>query len=298
MKFLFCLIATVAAYTQLEYETAFKEFLQTYNKVYEGDEVAYRFGIFMASMDEVVEYNSGNSSSTKGINRFSDLTQVEFERSMLGYVSRGKATEAVSGQFVGDVDWRTKGALTPIKDQKQCGSCWAFSSTGGLEGAEFISAGSVVSLSEQALVDCSGSYGNQGCNGGLMDNAFKFVKAKGIPTESSYPYTAKDGSCKSFTSQTKLSSFTDVTDLETALVQQPISVAVDATKWSPYEGGVFKCSGRVSLDHGVLLVGSYSEYWVVKNSWGSSWGENGFIRLSKASGSNCGITQAASYPTI
>merc|ERR1719464_1500143 len=216
-------------------------------------------------MDEVVEYNSGNSSSTKGINRFSDLTQVEFERSMLGYVSRGKATEAVSGQFV---------------------------------GAEFISAGSVVSLSEQALVDCSGSYGNQGCNGGLMDNAFKFVKAKGIPAESSYPYTGRDGNCKSFTSQTKLSTFTDVTDLETALVQQPISVAVDANKWSPYKGGVFKCSGRVSLDHGVLLVGSYSEYWVVKNSWGSSWGENGFIRLSKASGSNCGITQAASYPTI
>merc|ERR1719469_785611 len=202
-------------------------------------------------MDAVLEHNSGNHSSTTGINRFSDLTQVEFERSMLGYNSRGKNTEAISGDFQNDVDWRGK-ALTPIKDQGQCGSCWAFSSTGGLEGAEYTSSKKVTSLSEQALVDCSGSYGNQGCNGGLMDNAFKFVKAKGIPTESSYPYTGKDGTCKSFTSQTKLTSFTDVSDLETALAGQPISVAVDARKWSPYSGGTFKCSGSVHLD---LIIG-------------------------------------------
>jgi len=298
MMFLFCLIASAAAYSQVEYETAFKAFLVNHGKVYEGDEVAYRFGVFKASMDAVLEHNSGNSSWTTGINRFSDLTQVEFERSMLGYISRDRNTEAVSGDFQNDVDWRGK-ALTPIKDQGQCGSCWAFSSTGGLEGAEFISSAKVTSLSEQALVDCSGSYGNQGCNGGLMDNAFKFVKAKGIPTESSYPYTAKDGTCKTFTSQTKLTSFTDVSDLETALLQQPISVAVDARKWSPYSGGsVFKCSGSVQLDHGVLLVASFADYWVIKNSWGAAWGEKGFIRLSKASGSNCGITQAASFPTI
>merc|ERR1719246_4187 len=116
-------------------------------------------------MDEAVRHNSGNSTWTKGINRFSDLTQVEFERSMLGYVTRGlENTEAISGDFQNDVDWRGK-ALTPIKDQGQCGSCWAFSSTGGLEGAEYTSSKKVTSLSEQALVDCSGSYGNQGCNG-------------------------------------------------------------------------------------------------------------------------------------
>lgn len=295
--FLFALIAGVTAYTQLEYETHFKTFLKTHGKVYEGDEVAYRFGIFKASMDAVLEHNSGNHSWTKGINQFSDLTDVEFERSMLGYVSRGKNTDAVSGEFTGDVDWRDT-AITPIKDQGQCGSCWAFSTTGGMEGAGYIASKKVVSLSEQSLVDCSGSYGNQGCNGGLMDNAFKYIKAKGIPLESAYPYTAKDGTCKSYTSETKLSKYTDVSNLENAIQLQPISVAVDARKWSTYSGGIYECSGRVSLDHGVLLVGSFSDYWVVKNSWGTSWGENGFIQLSKESGKDCGITEAASYPTI
>merc|ERR1719189_1875261 len=111
-------------------------------------------------MDAVLEHNSGNHSWTKGINRFSDLTNVEFERSMLGYVSRGKTTDAVSGEFTGDVDWR-KTAITPVKNQGQCGSCCAFSTTGG-----------------------------------LMDNAFKYIKDHGIPIESAYPYTAKDGTCK------------------------------------------------------------------------------------------------------
>jgi len=295
--FLFALIAGVTAYTQLEYETHFKTFLKTHGKVYEGDEVAYRFGIFKASMDAVLEHNSGNHSWTKGINQFSDLTDVEFERSMLGYVSRGKNTDAISGEFTGDVDWRDT-AITPIKDQRQCGSCWAFSTTGGMEGAGYIASKKVVSLSEQSLVDCSGSYGNQGCNGGLMDNAFKYIKAKGIPLESAYPYTAKDGTCKSYTSETKLSKYTDVSNLENAIQLQPISVAVDARKWSFYHGGIYECSGSVSLDHGVLLVGSFSDYWVVKNSWGTSWGENGFIQLSKESGKDCGITEAASYPTI
>jgi len=297
MMFLFALIAGVSAYTQLEYETAFKTFLKTHGKVYEGDEVAYRFGVFRASMDAVLEHNSGNHSWTKGINRFSDLTNVEFKRSMLGYVSRGKTTDAVSGEFTGDVDWR-KTAITPVKDQGQCGSCWAFSTTGGMEGAGYIASKKVVSLSEQSLVDCSGSYGNQGCNGGLMDNAFKYIKDHGIPIESAYPYTAKDGTCKTYTSQTKLSKFTDVSNLETALQQQPVSVAVDATKWDSYHGGTFECSGDPHLDHGVTLVASFSDYWVIKNSWGSDWGEEGFIKLSKEASHNCGVTQAASYPTI
>jgi len=295
--FLFALIAGVAAYTQLEYETAFKTFLKTHGKVYEGDEVAYRFGVFKASMDAVLEHNSGNHSWIVGINRFSDLTNVEFERSMLGYLSRGKTTEAVAGEFTGDVDWRDT-AITKVKDQGQCGSCWAFSTTGGMEGAGYIASKKVVSLSEQSLVDCSGSYGNQGCNGGLMDNAFKYIKAHGIPVESAYPYTAKDGTCKRYTSETKLSTYTDVNDLEAAINKQPISVAVDARKWSSYRGGTYECEGEVQLDHGVTLVASFSDYWVIKNSWGPSWGEKGFIKLSKESGKDCGVTEAASYPTI
>jgi cathepsin L len=295
---------SVSAFTDIEYETEFKTFLSDYQKIYEEEELLYRFGIFKKSMDDVLEHNSGNHSYTKGINQFSDLTQIEFEKIYLGFISRPVkkvSIEPVIEEPDADVDWRGKGALTPIKNQGQCGSCWAFSSTGGVEGAEFISKGSVTSLSEQTLVDCSGSYGNHGCNGGLMDNAFKYIKAKGIASESSYPYTGRDGSCKSYSSATKISSYTDVrggtSGLATAVVKQPISVAVDARKWSSYHGGTYSCSGSPQLDHGVLLVGSYSSYWIIKNSWGPSWGLSGFMQLSKNSG-DCGVTQQPSYPTI
>jgi len=304
MLFSLILAVSVSAYTAIEYETAFKMFLTDYNKVYEEEEFLYRFGVFKKSMDDVLEHNSGEETWKKGINQFSDLTQTEFEKIYLGYIPRPRKEldiEPVIEAPEADIDWRTKGVLTPIKNQGQCGSCWAFSTTGSIESSKAVEGGSVVSLSEQSLVDCSGSYGNQGCNGGLMDNAFKFVKAKGIPTESSYPYTGKDGSCKSFTSSTKIQSYTDVrggtSGLATALVKQPISVAVDARKWSPYHSGIFKCSGLTQLDHGVLLVGSFDNYWVIKNSWGASWGMNGFIELSKDTG-DCGITKEPSYPTV
>jgi len=294
------LLSVVSAYTDLEYEVSFKTFLKEHNKVYEGIELVHRYNVFKKSMDAVLEHNSGDHSWTVGINKFSDLTAEEFESTMLGYIGGAKRNSSVSSsEDFATIDWRKKGATTPVKNQGHCGSCWAFSTTGGIEASEFIDTGfhKIVSLSEQALVDCSGSYGNQGCNGGLMDNAFKFVKANGIPTEYSYPYTGVNGRCKKFTSATKITSFTDVTNLEEALQDQPLSVAVDARKWSSYTGGTFACSGRVQLDHGVLLVASYPNYWVIKNSWGSSWGLNGYIQLSKATGSNCGVNQAASYPS-
>jgi len=297
------LLASVAAFTDVEYETEFKTFLSTHNKVYEEDELQYRFNVFKKSMDDVFEHNSGDHPWEKGLNQFSDVTQQEFEKIYLGYLSRPRkqlSIEPVIEAPTADVDWRGKGALTPIKDQAQCGSCWAFSSTGGMEGAEFIAKGKATSLSEQALVDCSGSYGNQGCNGGIMDNAFKYIKVNGLPVENDYPYTAKGCKCKSFTPVTKLSSFTDVTGgslgLVIALVQQPISVAVDARKWSSYRSGVFSCSGSTQLNHGVLLVASYDSYWVIKNSFGPNWGMYGFIQLSKQH--DCGVTTAASWPTI
>jgi len=302
MMFFYLLLSSALAYTDLEYETSFKTYLKEYNKVYEGDEVAYRFDIYKANMDKVLEHNSGNSSWTIGINQFSDLTQAEFEKMMLGYIPRGADTrEKVSRSRSPEtsIDWREKsGALTPVKDQGQCGSCWAFSTTGGIEGALYRKQGHATSLSEASLVDCSGSYGNQGCNGGLMDNAFKFVEHKGIPTESSYPYVPHTETCHSFTSFTKVSTYKDVSDLESAIQVQPVSVAVDARKWSSYSGGTFSCTGSTQLDHGVLLVGSYSNYWVIKNSWGTMWGMEGFIQLAKGSGANCGVDEAASYPTI
>ena len=186
--------------------------------------------------------------------------------------------------------------MTGIKNQGQCGSCWAFSTTGGLEGLSKLAYGTLESFSESQLVDCSAAYGNHGCNGGLMDNAFKFVKAKGIVHEDEYPYVAKVNKCKIATGPFKISGYTDVkscTALANAITGRPVSVAVDASNWSPYKSGIFN-NCKTQLNHGVTLVGVKDGNWWVKNSWGASWGESGFIRVK--TGNTCGICNAASYP--
>ena len=212
------------------------------------------------------------------------------------------------------VDWRTKGAVNPVKNQGQCGSCWSFSTTGSLEGAHFIKTGKLVSLSEQQFVDCD--WGDNGCNGGLMDNAFKYAEKNAIALESEYPYTAKSHGafgCKSkeHPGTVKVSSYTDVahsssTALKTALAQQPVSVAIEADKpvFHQYTGGVITGSScGTQLDHGVLAVGygtdaTAGDYYIVKNSWTASWGEQGYVRIGIADGLGvCGIQSQPSWPT-
>ena len=209
------------------------------------------------------------------------------------------------GALPASVDWSTTGAVTPVKDQGQCGSCWAFSSTGSIEGIAFIKTGKLTSLSEQQLMDCSGAEGNMSCNGGLMDYAFQYVITNGgLGSEASYPYTAADGTCKTVPSVTTITGFTDVpansdTALMTAIVQQPVSVAIEADQdsFQFYTGGVMTAACGTQLDHGVLAVGYGTDagqaYYLVKNSWGTNWGEKGFIRLGKgpafAPSGQCGI---------
>merc|ERR1711862_539147 len=203
----------------------------------------------------------------------------------------------MGGEALADaVDWTTKGAVTPVKNQGQCGSCWSFSTTGALEGAYEIASGNLVSLSEQQFVDCDKV--DSGCSGGLMDNGFNFAKSNALCTEASYPYKAKGGTCAASSCTVGLAKgavtgYKDVSaDSESAMIsavtQQPVSIAIEADKsvFQLYKSGVLQSTCGSQLDHGVLLVGYGTEdgkdYWKVKNSWGSSWGDAGYVKCCEA----------------
>jgi len=312
------------------YEKEFYEHMEAFKlKFASGAEFIKRLAIFAENVDMIEKHNSDAAQTYKlGRNQFAHLTFSEFVDAVKingtipnsnpnPYGLKHEAPKDVTA-LPASVDWTTQGAVTPVKNQGNCGSCWSFSTTGSLEGAYYLKYGSLLSFSEQELVSCDNV--DQGCNGGWMDDAFTWVKKHGgLTTESAYPYTSGttgvNGNCvtSGYTDNTKVApaSYTDVTAnsvnaLMSAVAQQPVSIAIQANQpaFQFYTSGVLtgKCGQR--LDHGVLAVGygtdatTKVDYWKVKNSWGPTWGEAGYIRIERSTADLCGVLDAASYPNL
>lgn len=311
---LLAVVVVSATRTLQDDERLFADFKQTYGRKYMPSDEAHKFACFRENLNLIDQRNvAGKGQEHHGVNQFTDLCPKEFAQYYLGY--KRNATRAqvpdmfTPEQVVGacqQVDWRTKGVVTPIKNQGQCGSCWSFSATGNMEGQWALAGNSLASLSEEELVQCSSSAGNQGCNGGLMDQAFDWVVQNGgITSESNYPYTSGGGvtgTCKNAKLKQYTAHVSGHKDLPTSESQMaawmctggPLSIGVDAASWQTYSGGILSTCQGTQMDHGVLIVGfnlaNSPPYWIVKNSWGTSWGENGYIRVEYGT-DQCGINQ-------
>ncbi len=304
--------------------TQFVSFQERFSKKYESiTELQNRFQVFKTNLRQIVSHNLDHLQNfTMSVNQFADLTPVEFRDQYIGPAKRTvgsygcKPFSSSGAGTPASIDWRAKGAVTSVKDQGQCGSCWTFSATGAVEGAWAIAKGQLVDLSEQQLVDCATgvSYGSHGCSGGQMEGAFKYIEEHGQCALSAYTYTAKDGTCKTCSSVAHISSCSDVApndqlSLKSAVAKQPVSIAIEAdTRYFQfYSGGVLTSSScGTNLDHGVLIVGygeeSGQKYWLVKNSWGASWGDKGYVKIARTESTNdagiCGIAMDPSFPTV
>jgi len=321
-----CLSAVVFA-TELE---QFVEYMQMYDKAYStAGEIRYRYSNFQANLEKIKDLNMRIPSATRGINQFSDMSAEEFSRYPCGgLLSRFSSADVEIGTIPAydpaalpaSFDWTTKGAVTPIKNQEQCGSCWAFSTIGMLEGAWFLSGKTLTGLSEQQLVDCSTQ--DYGCGGGwpfwALQDMLGTTYSGHIDTEATYPYVAEDQNCEfangtvgatyvKYTSYcTEQTAACSETDMQSLLVNTgPLSACLDADPMQSYTGGVDNppdCTAA-QIDHCITIVGYGTDptsglaYWRIKNSWGNSWGEQGYYRLIRGTGA-CGINQVITMASI
>ena len=282
-------------------------FIEIYGKEYNYD----NFLTFKNNSKMVENHNNENHTYTLEINEFADQ-KISFNHIIYQPTNSTYKGENLKTTLPHSIDWRKKDVVSAVKNQGHCGSCWSFSATGAIESIHAISTGNLLNISEQQLVDCSGTYGNQGCNGGSMDNAFKYAIDNGLCSEKEYPYTAEQGQCEECDIVVNISDYKDVVPnneeiLRRVVHQQPVSVAIQANQpsFQAYSSGVYSDPNcGTQLDHGVLIVGyGYDmfhdlEYWIVKNSWGPRWGENGYIRIQRNSDKATGLCGIAMQPSI
>jgi cathepsin H len=325
-KFLTSFLILSACLASLQAERQFTHFTKVHSRSYSAEEYHYRKGIFEETLKKIDAHNSDPTNKwTKGVTEYADWTEEEFAAGKLQAWQNCSATQGFLGNYKASklgwipasVDWRQMGVVTPVKNQGKCGSCWTFSTTGAMESHWAIrTQKGLPLLSEQQLVDCAGAFNNFGCNGGLPSQAFEYIMYNGgITSEDQYPYTAVDGTClKNFTNVAYAKggsnniTYLDEFSLQHAVAfEGPVSIAFQViTGFKDYTGGVYSsplCSNLPSMvNHAVLAVGygvasDGEEYYIVKNSWGATWGMQGYFYLQR--GTNmCGVADCASFPNI
>jgi cathepsin F len=304
-------------------EDNFGHWVEVYGKSYDSEaEYDYRLGVYRSNFAVIDSLNQREGKTIYGITKFMDLTPEEFSQKYL--IPEGKVVKKEKPMVplpeATDIpvrfDWNEKKAVTPVYDQGQCGSCWAFSATEAIESQWFLAGHSLVSLSPQQIVDCDKGRGDEGCNGGDTPTAYQYVmSAGGMDTMAAYPYTAEDDPCafKASGIAATIKDWTYITQNKNETEMQlkllavgPLSICVDATIWQFYIGGVISDFCGTSLDHCVLITGyddAYEDWgeslqiWKIRNSWGADWGESGYVYVERGY-DLCGVADEVTIPIV